>query len=71
MNNQDWGWWKDFRNEKKQYLTNDEYKIICELHAKYFEHKVNYPCKCSPKVIQKYIDDLNEFYSSNPKPKIR
>ena len=58
-------WWSDFRKGKKQYLQNDEYRIICELHAKYFNHKLKYVCKCSPKSIQKYIDDLNEYYLSN------
>ena len=57
-----YNWWKDFRETKKQYLSNDEYRTICELHALYFEHKLKYVCKCSPKHIQKYIDDLNEFY---------
>jgi hypothetical protein len=58
----DLNWWKDFRSDNKQYLTNDEYRIICELHAKCFNHKLKYVCKCSPKSIQKYIDELNEYY---------
>jgi len=71
MTKQDWLWWQTFRDNLRGTLTNDEYLKVCELHAHYYEHKVNYPCKCSPKIIQSYIDDLNEFWSTNPKPRAR
>lgn len=57
-------WWKNFRDNLRNTVSNDEYNKISELHAKYFDHKVNYPCKCNPKVIQSYIDDLNENYKN-------
>lgn len=64
MTKLDYNYWKAFREDKKSYLTNDEYRIVCELHAKYFRHDVVYPCKCNPKIIQSYIDDLNEHFNS-------
>jgi len=70
MTKQDWIWWQNFRDNLRGTLTNDEYLKVSELHANYFNHKVNYPCKCSPAVIQSYIDDLNEFYIKNPTPKL-
>lgn len=55
-------WWKEFRDNLRGTVQNDEYNKICEFHAYYFDHAINYPCKCSPKIIQSYIDDLNELY---------
>lgn len=62
MKKSDKEWWGNFRDNLRHTVSNDEYLKISELHAEYFNHKVNYPCKCSPKVIQSYIDDLNELY---------
>lgn len=62
MKKTDKEWWQKFRDNLRNVVTNDEYLRISELHAQYFNHDVNYPCKCSPKVIQSYIDDLNELY---------
>lgn len=62
MNNPDWNWWKLFREVKRRYLENDEYKMICEIYARVNSIEVNYPCKCSPKVIQNYIDEINKIF---------
>jgi len=55
----DFLWWAKFREETKHYLYNSEYRTVCEIHARLFEHPVNYPCKCNPSVIQLYIDEIN------------
>ena len=52
-------WWSNFREKNRPYLENDEYKYICEIHAREFNHKVDYVCKCNPTRIQQFIDDLN------------
>jgi len=52
-------WWSNFREGNRPYLENDEYKMICEIHAREFNHKVDYVCKCNPKRIQQFIDELN------------
>jgi hypothetical protein len=62
MTKEDKDWWNNFRDNLRNTVSNDEYRKISELHAKYFNHQVNYPCKCNPKVIQSYIDDLNELF---------
>ena len=71
MNINDWHWWSDFRNGLGKSISRVEYKKICVLHSVYFEHKLKYPCTCNPKAIQKYIDDLNKFWESKPKPRVR
>lgn len=63
MNDKDKIWWKNFRDNIRNFITNDEYKMVCELHAYYFDHVINYPCKCSPAIIQSYIDDLNDLFA--------
>ena len=59
MNADDLLWWANFREKNRPYLENDEYRYICELHAREFNHKVDYVCKCNPKRIQQFIDELN------------
>lgn len=63
MNDNDKEYWITFRENVKGYITHDEYRKISELHAFYFEHFTNYPCKCNPKIIQSYIDDLNKLFN--------
>lgn len=62
MNKDDLLWWSSFRDVNRQYLENDEYKMICEIHARVNNVEVDYPCKCSPKKIQRMIDELNLIY---------
>jgi len=52
-------WWSNFREAKRPYLENDEYKTICELYAREFQKELFYPCKCNPSKIQNMIDELN------------
>lgn len=58
----DYLWWQKFREKKKRFLTNDEYKTICEIHARVFEHNLTYVGTCCSQYIQAYIDDLNEIF---------
>ena len=62
MNTEDFLWWTKFREVTRHYLENDEYKMVCEIYARVKEQPVHYPCKCSPTVIQSYIDELNIEY---------
>ena len=62
MNKDDLLWWANFREVKRPYLENDEYRMICEIHARVNNVAVDYPCKCNPKKIQNMIDELNLEY---------
>jgi len=62
MKREDFIWWASFRETLRNTVEDSEYRKISEFHAYYFNHKVNYPCKCNPKIIQSYIDDLNELF---------
>ena len=61
MNNEDFEWWTKFR-EKGGDITHQEFRRICLLHSKYFNHKLVYPCTCATKRIQKWITGLNEIW---------
>ena len=54
--------WKKFREGKGNTITHEEYLFICNLHAKCFDHKLELPCKCSPKRLNYMIAELNKLY---------
>ena len=54
--------WGKFRDGKGSTITHEEYLLVCNLHAKYFNHRLELPCKCSPKRINQMISDLNKSY---------
>ena len=55
--------WLKFTSVVSQKITSAELRMISELHAKYFNHKMKIPCTCSPKRIQVWIEDLNKLYN--------
>lgn len=57
--------WEKFRGNPKSTISKDEYKLVCELHAKYFNHKYKEPCTCNPKTIKQWIGQLNNLYEHN------
>lgn len=53
-----------FDTKKTNKVTHEQYKTICELHAKVFNHRYNEPCTCNPRAIKAWILDLKtHFYS--------
>lgn len=56
-------WWAEFREKKRNTLTNIEFEMICKLHSEYMNHTFYKPCTCRPKQIKRWIEDLNEIYS--------
>ena len=56
--------WYQFRSKNSDRVSREEVEMISELHAKYYNHKFEVPCSCSPKTLQKWIDDLNVVYES-------
>ena len=56
--------WYKFRVEVKQSLNQEQFKLLCELHSKYFNHKFFKPCTCNPKVIKEWIRDINKLYEN-------
>jgi len=59
--------WEQFRLGSKQNISNKEFELVCQLHAKYHKHKYYKPCTCNPKTINKWIKDLNVIWNNGNK----
>jgi len=56
--------WTQFREVKKDTLSDTEYRTICALHSKYYKHKYYRPCTCNPTTIKNWIKDLNIIWDN-------
>jgi len=54
--------WKQFKADVKGKLSQEQYKLLCRLHSKYYNHKYYEPCSCSPKRLLQWIADINKIY---------
>ena len=54
--------WKEFKANVKSRLTQDQYKLLCRLHAKYYKHNYHEPCSCNPKRLLQWISDIDKVY---------
>ena len=45
--------------EERHKITNADYKILCQLHAKYFNHKYKEPCTCNKENLRNWIKDVD------------
>ena len=41
-------------------ITNDDFKIMCKLHSKYFNHKYSEPCTCNKRILRQWLTQLNK-----------
>lgn len=55
--------WEQFKKEVTTKLTQPQYKLLCELHAKYFNHKYYEPCSCRPNDLKMWIADIDRKYN--------
>tara|TARA_R100000908_G_scaffold65158_1_gene52337 strand:- start:201 stop:410 length:210 start_codon:yes stop_codon:yes gene_type:complete len=63
FNKNDFKKWEEFRLSERSTITRAEFKLVCDLHAKYYSHKYYEPCTCSPKTINQWISDLNVVWN--------
>ena len=62
MNKKDIKKWTTFKKGTGNTITHEEYMMVCDLHAQYFNHPVRLPCKCNPNKINNMIAQLNKMY---------
>lgn len=55
--------WIDFKANVTTKLTKDQYRLLCTLHARYFNHKYHEPCSCKPKILVMWIKDIDNIYN--------
>jgi len=56
--------WSLFRARKSTNISQEEFTMLCEMHAELFNHTFYKPCTCRPKEINKWISDINRIYDS-------
>lgn len=54
--------WEAFLSVNSDKLRQDEFKMICRIHADIFAHAYHEPCTCSPKRIKEWITQINKVY---------
>lgn len=61
--------WYNFTNTLSNKITQQQFELICRLHAKYYNHRYYKPCTCNPKTIKTWIAQLNDIYEQNTESK--
>lgn len=60
----DYKLWNKFRKSKHSTINRGEFRLVCLLHSQYYKHKYYEPCTCSPKIINKWIKELNVVWNN-------
>ena len=55
--------WTEFRENKTSRLSSEEFEFLCRLHADLFNHQYYKPCTCSPREINRWIQQINKRYN--------
>jgi len=55
--------WIDFKANVSNKLIPEYRKILCNLHAKYYNHKYHEPCSCNGKIYRMWIEDMDRIYN--------
>ena len=64
FNNEDFKQWEKFRLSKKSTINREEFKLVCQLYSTYYNQKYFEPCTCNPKLINKWIKELNVVWNN-------
>jgi hypothetical protein len=56
--------WMTYMSTRTDKLKQNEFKMICEIHADVFAHPYHEPCTCSPKRIKNWIAQINKVYEA-------
>ena len=56
--------WMIYLSTRTDILKQNEFKMICEIHADVFAHPYHEPCTCSPKRIKNWIAQINKVYEA-------
>lgn len=54
--------WKQFKAEVKDKLNKEQYKLLMQLHSKYYNHKYVDLCSCNPARLVQWIADIDKIY---------
>jgi hypothetical protein len=51
--------WNGVKQRITSVMSNEDFKIMCKLHSKYFNHKYSEPCTCNKRRLRQWIEELN------------
>jgi hypothetical protein len=51
--------WNGVKQRMTSVMSNEDFKIMCRLHSKYFNHKYSEPCACNKRRLRQWIEELN------------
>ena len=51
--------WQGVKQRITSVMSNEDFKIMCKLHSKYFNHKYSEPCTCNKRRLRQWIEELN------------
>lgn len=57
--------WEDFKANVGRKLNREQFKVLCRLHSKYYNHKYYEPCSCNPRNIINWISDIDKKYTND------
>jgi len=52
--------WNGVKERITSKMSNEDFKTMCRLHAKYFNHKYHQPCTCNKTRLRQWINQLND-----------
>ena len=51
--------WQGVKHRTTSKMSNSDFKIMCQLHSKYFNHKYHEPCTCNKRILRNWIQQLD------------
>ena len=51
--------WEEVKGRITTVMSKPDYKILCKLHSKYYNHKYEEPCTCNKKRVRQWIKDVD------------
>ena len=52
--------WNGVRERMTSTMSNKDFKIMCKLHSKHFNHKYSEPCTYNQRKLRRWIEELND-----------
>jgi hypothetical protein len=51
--------WQEVKLRSTSTMKNSDYKILCQLHSKYYNHRYKEPCTCNKQNLRNWINDVD------------
>jgi len=52
--------WNGVKERITSKISNEDFKTMCRLHSKYFNHKYQEICTCNKNRLRQWIQDLTD-----------